>query len=261
MANEILSERRGAAFIVTFNRPDQANALTSDMATQLFNLLKPVTTDHSVRTVLLKGAGGNFMDGIDMMLYAGDYNTALERANQMFQPYHGAIRELLVMDKPVIAAVDGIAAGAGLSFMLAADFVLAATDAKLNTKFTSFGATPDGASSALLVRKAGANRAFELLSLSENFSAAEGEKWNLVNRVVEGGKLQEEALAWTERFASGPTRAYAGVKKLVIKAFEQDTNTQIGLEHNYWGQSVKGFDFREAVRAHFAKRPAKFTGA
>jgi 2-(1,2-epoxy-1,2-dihydrophenyl)acetyl-CoA isomerase len=260
MASEITSEKRGAALILSFNRPARANAFTSEMAAQLFNALKPAATDRTIRAVMLKGAGGTFMDGLDMELFAGDFTGALERVNEMFQPYHSAIRELLTMEKPVLAAIDGVAAGPGLSFVLASDLVLASRRATFNCKFSSYGLTPDGGCSAMLARKAGMMKANELLMLSENFSAADAARWNLVNAVVDDGKLQDEALAWLDRLAARPTRAYGGIKRLVMKAFEQDINAQISLEHAFWGASARSFDFREAVRAQAAKRPAKFTG-
>jgi len=258
--NEVKSELRGAVLIVTFNRPDRGNALTPDVANQLFNILKPATTDRGIRAVVLQGEGGNFMDGLDMKLFAGDFNTALEHYNQMFQPYHSAIRELYVMDKPVIAACDGTTSGPGFSIMMACDFVLAARGAKFNTKYASYAMTPDGGCSFALARKAGAGKAMELLMLSETFGAAEGEKCNLVNAVTEDGKVHEEATKWAERLANGPTRAYAGIKKLVGKAFEQDINTHLALEHSYWGASSRSFDFREALRAMTANRAVRFTG-
>jgi 2-(1,2-epoxy-1,2-dihydrophenyl)acetyl-CoA isomerase len=230
------------------------------MATQLFNILKPAVTDRGIRAVMLCGHGGTFMNGLDMEIFGGDFTAALERINQMFQPYHSVIRELHIMDKPVLAAVEGRAAGPGLSLMLACDFAIAARGAKFNGQFASFGLTPDGGCSYNLARKAGAAKANEILMLGEDFTAEQAEHCNLVNKVVEDATLREEALLWLERLAGGPTRAYAGIKKLVMKAFEQDINLQLSLEHTYWGASGRSFDFREAVKAHFAKRPAKFTG-
>ena len=260
MVAEITSEMRGQTLILSFNRPQRANALSLEMAAQLFNALKPATTDHGIRAVMLRGQGGTFMDGLDMELYAGDYMAALDRANQMTLPYHSAIRELQVMDKPVLAAVEGVAAGPGLSLMLACDFVIATRGTRFNCKFTSYGMTPDGGASLLLTRKLGAARAAELLMLSDDFSAESAEKWGLVNRVVEAGKLQDEAYAWVDRLVTGPTRAYGGTKRLIAKAFEQDLNAQLGLEHTHWGASSRTFDFRDAVKAYFVKRPPKFTG-
>jgi 2-(1,2-epoxy-1,2-dihydrophenyl)acetyl-CoA isomerase len=165
------------------------------------------------------------------------------------------------MDKPVLAAVEGNVAGPGLSFMLACDLVLAARGTKFNCKYTSYGMPPDGGISLNLTRKVGTSKACELLMLSETFTAEQAEKWNLVNAVVDDDKLSAEALTWVDRLATGPTKAFGSVKRLVAKAFEQDLATQLSLEHTYWGGCSRSFDFREAVKAHFAKRPAKFMGA
>ena len=97
--------------------------------------------------------------------------------------------------------------------------------------------------------------------LSDDFTATEAQQWNLVNTVVDDDKLQAEALAWLDKLATGPTRAFAGVKRLVQKAFEQDLNAQLSLEHAHWGASSRSFDFREAVKAAAEKRPPKFSGA
>jgi len=261
MANEILSETRGQSLIVTFNRPDRGNAMNFDLATQLFTTLKNAVTDRGIRAVLLCGQGGNFMDGLDLQMYAGDTNLGVERANQLMQPYHSAIRELQAMEKPVLAAVEGSVAGPGMSFMLACDLVLAARSTKFNCRFTSYAMSPDGGASFFLTRKVGAAKANELLMLSETFGAEEAERLNLVNRTVDDGKLQDESLSWLDRLANGPTRAIGGTKVLVGKAFEQNLNTHLSLEHTYWGTCSRSFDFKEAIKAVTAKREPKYSGA
>ncbi len=261
MIQELLFEMRGQALVITFNRPANGNAMTGDMAGALFNRLKLATSDRGIRAIMLRGAGGNFMSGVEMGMYAGNIETGIVNANQMMQHYHSAIREMQVMEKPILAAVEGQVGGSGMSFMLAADFVLAARGTKFNCGFTANGLTPDGGASHFLSRKAGALKANELLMLSDDFTAADAEKWNLVNAVVDDAKLQDEALAWLDKLAAGPTRAFAGVKRLVQKAFEQDLNTHLSLEHSHWGAASRTFDFREAVKARGEKRPSKFSGA
>jgi 2-(1,2-epoxy-1,2-dihydrophenyl)acetyl-CoA isomerase len=261
MAQDILSETRGATVILTFNRPDKGNALSFDMATQFFNLLKPITVDRAIHAVVLRGAGGNFMSGLDMALYGGDFNTSLERANQMILPYHSAIRELQQMEKPVLAVADGLTSGPGMSILLSCDLVIAGRGAKFNCGFTSYAMTPDGGASMLLARKAGLMKANELLMLSETFSAEDAQRWNIINGIADDDKVQSEGLAWADRLSAAPTRALGAVKRLVMKAFEQDVNTQMSLEHTLWGAATRSFDFREAVRAIGANRPPKFTGS
>jgi 2-(1,2-epoxy-1,2-dihydrophenyl)acetyl-CoA isomerase len=258
---EALFEMRGGALIITFNRPNSGNAMTPDMASQIFNRLKLATTDRGVRAILLKGAGGNFMTGLDLNLYnTTDMDRALTNATQMMQPYHSIIREIQAMDKPVIAAVDGLTSGPGLSFMLACDFALAAQSAKFSGGFSAYAMTPDGGASQFLAQKAGTLRAAEILMLSEDFGAAEAEKWNLINGVVEDAKLHETALAWVDRLALGPTRAFAAIKKLLQKAFMQDLPAQLALEHANWGAASRSFDFRESLKARREKRPPKYMG-
>ncbi|MDD3183360.1 MAG: enoyl-CoA hydratase-related protein [Alphaproteobacteria bacterium] len=260
-ANEVLSERRGQSLIITFNRPDQANAMTLDMANQLFAILKNATTDRSVRAVMLCGAGRNFMNGLDMDPYCKDMNAALDNANQLILPFHSSIRELQTMDKPVLAVVDGYVSGAGFSMMLASDLVISSSTAQFNAAFGDHAITPIGGASFFLSRKVGMGRAMEIFMLCEDFDADRAKRLRLVNKIAEEGSLQEEALIWLDKLAQGPTKALGGIKKLACRAFEQDLNAQLGLEHTYFGQSSRGFDFREALRALNEKREANFTGS
>ncbi|MDD5585733.1 MAG: enoyl-CoA hydratase-related protein [Alphaproteobacteria bacterium] len=259
-ANEVLSSRNGAVLVLTFNRPDRANAMTLDVASQMFTVLKNATTDRSVRAVMLCGAGGNFMGGVDMNVFAGDINVALEHANNIVAPYHSAIRELQAMEKPVLAAVEGRVEGPGLSLMLASDLVISSRGARFNCKFTEYGLTPDGACSYFLPRKIGLNRAVELLMLSREFDTGTGERLGLVNRIVEDDKLQEEAMKLAVQLAEGPTKAYGGIKRLALQSFESNLNAHLGLEHAYFGQTSRSFDFREFLIAKSGGRPPKFTG-
>lgn len=261
MANEIISEMRGSAMIITFNRPDKGNALNIDLANQLFQTLKPVTTDKAIRAVLLRGAGDDFMNGMDLGMFARDVAAGIEQNNELLLPYHSAIREIHGMDKPVIAMVHGRATGPGLSFALACDLVLAGTSAVFNSAYTSYAMSPDGGASFFLPRKAGIAKATEILMLSEDFDAATAERLNIVNHVIDDAHLQDAAFEWIDKLASGPTKAFGAVKRLVGKSFEQDINAHIGLEHTYWGANVRSFDFRSAIKGYFAKQVAKYTGA
>lgn len=258
--NEILTERRGQSLILTFNRPDQANAMTLDMANQLFTVLKNATTDRSVRAIMLRGTGGNFMNGLDMGYYSKDISSALESANQLILPFHSSIRELQTMDKPVLAVVDGDVTGAGFSFMLAADLVIASSTTRFNTGFAEHALTPTGGASFFLSRKVGLSRAMEILMLCEEFDAERAKRLRLINKISEPDQLVADSLAWLDKLTSGPTQAYGGIKKLAVRAFDQDLNAHLGLEHTYFGHSSRSFDFREAVRAYFDKRDPRFTG-
>jgi len=259
--SELLSERRGQTLILTFNRPNHENSLTLDMAEALFLALKNATTDKSVRAVLLCGSGKNFMNGLDMSFYKQNMNDALEKANHIILPYHSAIRELQSMDKPVLSAVEGSVTGTGFSLMLASDLVISTKSAKFNTKFAEYGLTPDGGCSFFLPRKVGITRAVEMMMLCEEFNAEQAERFRIVNKVVDDDKLEEEAIKWIDLLAKGPTKAYGAIKKLAMKSFENDINAHLSLEHAYFGQSSRSFDFREAVRSEIKGEKSKFTGS
>lgn len=260
MPNSILTEMRGASLIISFNRPQFENAMTMDMASRLFQILKSVPNDRAVRAVMLKGEGGNFMNGLDMGIYDKDIATGVDYKNEVLLPYHSVIRELHGMDKPVLTVVTGKVARAGLSFVLASDLVLAGTSARFNAGYTSLAMTPDGGVSFFLTRKVGVTKATEILMLNKEFDAYEAEKLNLVNDVVSDAELMDKAYDWLDILSNGPTKAYGGIKRLVGKAFELDIHSHIALEHNYWGACSRSFDFRSAIKAYFTKEPVKFTG-
>ncbi|MGE4351757.1 MAG: enoyl-CoA hydratase/isomerase family protein [Bdellovibrionales bacterium] len=259
-ANEILTERRGQALIVTFNRPDHKNAMTLDMASQLFTVLKNTTTDPGVRAILMCGSGEHFIDGLDQSFYGKDVSSALEAANQFILPFHSAIRELQVMDKPVLAAVQGQVTGVGFGLMLAADLVIASSATVFRTGFVEHALPPIGGASFFLSRKVGMGRAMEILMLDEPFEAERAKRLRLINRIVDDNLIEQEALAWLDKLVAGPTKAYGAIKKLACTAFEKDINGQLGLEHTYFGHCSRSFDFREAVRAHSDKRDPRYTG-
>jgi 2-(1,2-epoxy-1,2-dihydrophenyl)acetyl-CoA isomerase len=261
MPNEIKSEVRNGVLIVTFNRPEQGNALSFDMANQFFQVVKPVATDGAIRLVVLRGEGGNFMNGLDLGLYARDVAAGVERNNELLLPYHSAIRELHAMEKPVLAIVNGKVSGVGFSLMLASDFVVAGQGAKFSMGSTALGISPNGAATFFLPRKVGAAKAMEIMVLNEEFDVAEAERLHLVNAVAEDAQLQEVANGWIERLASGPTKVYGAIKRLVARSFDQELNPHISLEHTYWGACSRSFDFRAAVKAHLAKQPVKYTGS
>jgi len=261
MANEIAIERHGQSVVLVFNRPAAGNAFNLEMANQFFPQLKALTTSPGTRAVALRGAGGNFMDGLDLTMFNGDFNNTLANANLLMQAYHNAIREINVMDKPVLSAVEGHVAGPGLSFMLASDLVIAARSTVFQTRFASYGMSPDGGASFHLARKAGSAKAMELFLLNEPFSAEQALQYGLINLVVDDDKLVETMQSWITKLANGPTKAFGGAKRVVAKAFEQDLNTHLSLEHTYWGATSRSFDFKDALRALQAKRDPKFSGA
>lgn len=261
MAGEVLFETRGSVLVVTFNRPQSGNALSTAMARTLCDKLKMIADDRSLRAILLRGAGDTFMDGHDMTGFIGDTHAVQEQIFARVQFFFSCIRELLIMERPVISAIDGRASGAGFSFMLVSDLVIATRRAVFETGYTKYAMIPDGGATFFLPRKVGMARANELLLLGEPLDAEKAEKWRMVNKVVENDTLDAEAMAWAEKIARGPTRIMGATKRLINMAFEQDINTQLSQEATTWTAISKTFDFREGMRAYMEKREAKFTGA
>lgn len=258
---EIQFEVRNAVLIITFNRPETGNAMTTTMAKSLSDKLKAVADDRSLRAVLLRGAGNTFMDGHDMTGFTGDTNAVQEQIFIRIQYFFTSIRELLTMERPVISAIDGRASGAGLSLMLASDLVMATERAVFNIGFTKWAMIPDGGATFFLPRKVGMARANEMLLLGEDLDAAKASRWRLVNKTVPNDALDKEAFAWAEKVAKGPTRVLGATKRLINMAFEQDIQTQLALEATTWRTVSNTFDFREGMKAYRDKREPKYTGA
>ena len=261
MAEGVLFERHSGVFVVTFNRPDKGNALSTSMAEIIRDKLKEIEGDRTIRAILLRGAGDCFMDGSDMTNFSGDVNIIQELAAHKVMFLYAIIRKFRAMERAVIAAVDGRVSGAGFNLMLASDLVIATKRTVFNTGFTPFAMVPDSGATFFLPRKVGMTRANELLLLSEDFSAEQAEKWGLINKIAANDALQSEALAWAEKIATGPTRIYGQTKRLIDKSFEHDLNTQLSQESVAQIGGSRTLDFREAVKAYAAKRKPKYTGA
>jgi 2-(1,2-epoxy-1,2-dihydrophenyl)acetyl-CoA isomerase len=259
--SEVLFETRGPILIVTFNRPDVGNAFTGFMAKILHDKLRVASEDRSVRAVLLRGAGGNFMSGNDMAAYMGDPKSINDIAFAKIQYFYSTIRDLQFMEKPVISMVNGRVSGAGINFILASDIVIAGRQTVFSAGYTDNAIVPDGGITFLLPRKVGTTRAIEMLMLNEDFTADTAEQWGLVNRVIDDSKLEQQTFAMVERLAAKATRTLGAAKRLVSKSFEQDLNTQLASEASYFNEGLKTFDFREAVKALAAKREPKYTGS
>ncbi|MGI8927757.1 MAG: enoyl-CoA hydratase-related protein [Tepidiformaceae bacterium] len=256
----ILYEPREGVAVITLNRPEVLNAFTPEALAELDAALTRAPAD-GLRAVLLTGAGRGFSAGMDLAsiqhLYAGkgpDF-TALLRDN-----FHPVIRRIRELEMPVIAAVNGVAAGAGMSLALACDIRIAADNARFATAFTKIGLVPDSGMAYTLPRLVGQGRARYLMLAGEPLDAAGALAIGLVDRVVPAAELASAAFAAASAFASGPTKAFAYTKQLVAAA-EHGTFDEV-LEREAALQQAAGdtTDHRGAVAAFLAKEPARFTG-
>jgi 2-(1,2-epoxy-1,2-dihydrophenyl)acetyl-CoA isomerase len=247
---------------ITLNRPAQFNALDLAAMDELMDAVNVSSTDRRVRAVLLTGAGDKaFCAGGDVagFVAAGEEGIAL-LLQRMTGVFHLAISRMAWMRAPVVAAVNGVAAGAGLSLVAACDLVLAADTARFTSAYTRIGLTPDGSSSFFLTRVIGPRRAMELHMTDRTLSAQEALDWGFVNRVVPATELMAEAGALAAKLAAGPTRAYGGVKRLIQLGLTDTLESQMEREARTIIEMAGSADGREGVRAFVEKRKPRFTG-
>ncbi len=246
---------------ITLNRPETLNAVTAAMREELIVLLDRASADPDVRAVVLTGAGRGFCSGADLRGSAaagervpGDVTRVLKRGVQRM------VAAVLDCEKPVLAAVNGTAAGVGLPLALACDLVLAADTATFVAAFVRRGLVPDGGAAYLLPRLVGPQRAKELLLLGDSLPAAAAGRMGLVNRVVPAAELEKTARELALRLAAGPTRALALTKQLVNASLESDRSTAFAAEASAQEINMTTADAQEGVRAFVERRTPGFTG-
>jgi 2-(1,2-epoxy-1,2-dihydrophenyl)acetyl-CoA isomerase len=247
--------RDGAVQTITLNRPDKMNAFTRGMHAALRDALKEAR-DPEVRAVVVTGAGRAFCAGQDLTEFGelGDVGDGLRGT------YHPNILAVRALEKPVIAAVNGACAGAGLSFACACDIRVAADTAAFVPGFIGIGLIPDAGGTYFIHRLLGASRAFEWMSSNRRLTAAEAHAWGLVSEVVEAGALAARAAELAALYAELPTRGIGLTKRLFDHADTAVLDEQLELEAQLQAAATQTDDFREGVRAFLEKRPPRFTG-
>ena len=251
--------RDGVAHL-TLNRPAAANSITVELARDLMEATLRCDEDRAVRAVLLAGAGRMFCGGGDLKTFAGKGAALPHYLKEVTTYLHAAVSRLTRMNAPVIAAVQGSAAGAGLSLACAADFVLAADSAKFTMAYTRAGLTPDGSSTYFLSRIVGLRRALELTLTNRVLGAPEALALGIVTRVVPEAQLLDEARALAASLAAGPTRAFGVSKRLLHAGWSGTLETQMELETRAIADVARGHDAHEGIAAFVEKRPPRFTG-
>jgi 2-(1,2-epoxy-1,2-dihydrophenyl)acetyl-CoA isomerase len=245
---------------ITLNRPDDANAMNPLMARELSHVAIACDESKDVRVVVIRGQGKMFCAGGDLGVFAnaGDQVSALIK--EMAGDLHMGISRLSRMDAPVIAAVNGTAAGAGFSLAIAADLVVSVETAKYVMAYTNAGLSPDGSSTYFLPRRIGDRRARELMLTNRVLSAREALDWGIVNQVVANDDLDGTVEALAKTIASGPTRAYGQVKTLLNSSFDNGLETQMELESRAIAEMSGSIDGQEGMKAFLEKRKPVFTG-
>jgi 2-(1,2-epoxy-1,2-dihydrophenyl)acetyl-CoA isomerase len=253
----VLTNTQGGVRIMTMNRPDVLNAINAQLGEDLLDALRDAEQSSEARCVLLTGAGRGFCAGADLR---GHTPGETSLGGLLRERYNAIILRLRGMGKPVIAAVNGVAAGAGCNLALAADLRVASDHASFIEAFARVGLIPDSGGTWLLPRLVGLGRALEMMLLAEPIDAATAERTGMENRVVPHDDLMGAAMEWATRLAQGPTRAYGLIKRGVLRAAGGDLRD--ALEYEAYLQEIAGAteDHREGVAAFLAKRPPLYRG-
>lgn len=255
--SEVLTSREGAVLTITLNRPEVFNAFNAALHAALRAALEEAAAPE-VRAVVITGAGRGFCAGQDLTEFR-ELSDSI--ADVLEQTYHPNIRAIRALEKPVIAAVNGACAGAGLSLACACDIRIASDAASFVPGFVGIGLVPDSGGSWFVHRLLGFARAFEWMSTNRRLTAVEAHAWGIVSEVVEA----ESFAARTAEFAAGlaalPTRAVGMTKRLFEHAHDASLEEQLGLEAELQDAATKSEDFAEGVKAFIEKRPAQFRGA
>ena len=254
-------EVAGNVATITFNRPQAANAMGPLMAKEFGAAAIDADDDSAVRAIVLTGAGKMFCAGGDLGTFAQAGKGARKLLMQMTGDLHLGLSRLARCKAPVIGAVNGTAAGAGFSLVMACDLAIAAESAVFTMAYTRAGLSPDGSSTYYMPRKIGDRRARELMLTNRLLSSQEALDWGIVNQVVADADLLAEAQGLAQRLASGPTAAFAAVKSLLNGSFDQTLESQMELEARAIAGLVGTDDGQEGMNAFLEKRKPVFKGA
>jgi 2-(1,2-epoxy-1,2-dihydrophenyl)acetyl-CoA isomerase len=264
MTESILLERQNGVATVTLNRPAALNAMDVPMAERLIEVLQEIERDSSLRAVILTGAGRAFLAGGDINTMVGlsqespaVRQRAFEGIVRAFNPIALLLRRL---PQPVIARVNGAAAGFGLTLVMACDLAIASQDANFSLAYARIGTTPDGGASWFLPRAVGAKRAAELALFGDRIDASEALALGLVNHVVPAQELEQAVDAMAQRLTEGPTIAHTGIKRLLNASETNALESQLEAETSSFARCAATSDFAEAVQAFMTKRQPEFKG-
>jgi len=257
---KILLTRDNGLATITLNAPDRLNAVSRKMIAEIKLCWEELAADDSVRAVLLTGAGRGFCAGADLADPDREASATADSGAALDKFFNPVIRAMRSIPKPVVSAVNGVAAGVGMSFALASDIAIAGKSASFLQAFARIGLLPDGGSTWFLPRLVGDQRARALAMLAPQISAEQAKQWGLIWDVVEDAALMQTATDIARKLAEGPTLALARIKDALNRSTGNDLSAQLDVERDAQRLLGKSDDFKEGVAAFLAKRKAEFKG-
>jgi 2-(1,2-epoxy-1,2-dihydrophenyl)acetyl-CoA isomerase len=257
----ILFQVQSGAARLTLNRPDRLNSFTVEMHNEVADALSQVERDDAVRALFITGAGRAFCAGQDLsdpaVAPGGD---GVDLGESLESRYNPLVKRLIHLPKPVVCAVNGVAAGAGANIAFAADIVFAAKSARFIQSFSNIGLVPDSGGTWILPRLAGHARALALALTGEPLSAEKAEEWGMIWRAVDDHALLNEADKLVYRLAGGPTKGFAAIKLAMRKGWASSLDQQLDLERDLQRELGRSQDYKEGVAAFGEKRAPRFSG-
>lgn len=254
----IITEQKDNVLIITLNRPDKFNSFNRDMALQLQTALDEAEKNKTIRCIVLTGNGKAFCAGQDLSEAIDPNGPGIEKI--VAEHYNPIILKIRAIEKPIIAAVNGVAAGAGANIALACDIVYAAESSSFIQAFSKIGLIPDSGGTFTLPRLVGLNLASALMITGDKLSAKDAQNFGMVYKVFADAELAEQTLASAKNIANMPTKAIGLTKQLLNQSYNNTLQQQLHSEKQLQVESANSFDYKEGVQAFLEKRKPEFKG-
>ncbi len=254
----IKSEIKSNYAIISLNRPDVLNSFNREMALELQVKLDEYENDKNIRAILITGEGRAFCAGQDLAEAIADDAPTIDKIVR--EHYNPIVKKIRNIEKPIVCAVNGVAAGAGANIALACDIVIASDKASFIQSFSNIGLIPDSGGTFFLPRLVGLQRATAMMFLADKISAAQALEFGMIYKVVEAEQLMQEAEKLVAHLASMPTKGFGLTKRALNKSFTNDLNAQLDLEEELQAAAANTYDNKEGINAFLEKRKAQFKG-